>query len=78
MSNYRLDIKGLITLVDYSNIYDCMELISGNDSLTITSRKENKEELEIVKSMIKHNNFLIDETIKGIEQEYFIRAYKDN
>ena len=78
MSNYRLDVKGAITLGDYSSIYDYMEMISKNDSLTITTTEENKKELEIVRSMLKHKDFLIDENVESIKEEYFIKAYKNN
>ncbi len=78
MSNYRLDVKGAITLGDYSSIYDYMEMISKNDSLTITTTEENKKELEIVRSMLKHKDFLIDENVESIKEEYFIKAYRNN
>lgn len=78
MSNYRLDVKGLITLGDYSNIYDSMEMINKNDSLTITISEENENEIEIVKSMLKYKDFLIDENIKDVDKEYFITAYRKN
>lgn len=78
MSNYRLDVKGLITLGDYGNIYDSMGMINKNDSLTIIIGEQNEKELEIVKSMLKYKDFLIDEDIKDVDKEYFIKAYKKN
>ena len=76
MSNYRLDVKGLITLGDYSNIYDSMGMINKNDSLTITIGEGNEKELEIVKSILKYKDFLIDEDTKDVDREYFITAHK--
>lgn len=78
MSNYRLDVKGAITLGDYSSIYDYMEMINNNDSLIITITEENKKELEIVKSMLKNKNFFIDGNIEDIHRKYFIKARKNN
>lgn len=76
MCDYRLDLRGLITLEDYSSIDDYMELINSNDNLTITITEKDKLELEIFKSMIRNKNFLIYEKIKNNDDSYSIKVCK--
>jgi hypothetical protein len=78
MCDYRLDFKGIITLEDYSSIYDYMELVSSNDNLTITIDEQNEFEVEMFKSMVKNKKFSIYERIKNDDNSCSITVGKSN
>jgi hypothetical protein len=78
MCDYRLDFKGIITLEDYSSIYDYMELVSINDNLTITIDEQNEFEVEMFKSMLKNKKFSIYERIKNDDNSCSITVGKSN
>jgi hypothetical protein len=78
MCDYRLDFKGIITLEDYSSIYDYMELVNSNDNLTITIDEQNEFEVEMFKSMVKNKKFSIYERIKNNDNSCSITVGKSN
>lgn len=76
MSNYKMDIKGDLGLSEYSNIFDYMGVVDSNDTFTITLEEIKKEDLKMITSMLRRNNFeIVDEGIdkKG---DYYINANK--
>lgn len=74
MSEYNLDIFGDIKLSDYSRIYDYMGVVDVEDKFTITFNERNKNNLDILCSMLESNNFIFrTEGGKNGEKKY-IRA----
>ncbi|MBE6051515.1 MAG: hypothetical protein E7214_12935 [Clostridium sp.] len=76
MSDYKMDIKGCIGLSEYSNIHDYLGVVDKDDNFTITLKRNSNQEINIISSMLRDNNFNIisegyDE--KGI---YYICAHK--
>ena len=76
MPDYKMDIRGKLGLSEYSDIYDYMGIVDKNDNFTITLDSSNKQNLNIITSMLRESNFFILE--EGINQsgDYYISANK--
>lgn len=76
MPDYKMDISGGLGLSEYSNIYDYMSVVDKNDNFTITLNSSNKEDINMISSMLKESNFCIEE--QGVNQggKYYINANK--
>ena len=77
MSEYRLDIPGDISLSDYSSIHDYMGIISHNDSLTITSKTKDLDEMKILCKMLENNQFTIVTQGDTQNGQYYITSQKE-
>ena len=76
MPDYKMDIKGKLGLSEYSNIYDYMGIVEKDDNFLITLDDSNKQQVNMITSMLKESNFkVIDEGISKNGQ-YFINANK--
>ena len=75
MSDYKLDINGAIELSDYSSIYDYMEIVNENDSLTINLRGKD-DDFDIICSMLKEKGFNIIRKENVENQVHYILASK--
>lgn len=76
MSNYKMDIKGDLGLSEYSNIFDYMGVVDSKDTFTITLEEIKKEDLKMITSMLRRNNFeIVDEGISK-KGDYYINANK--
>lgn len=76
MSNYKMDIKGNIELQDYSNIHDYIGIVDEDDNFTITIDKCDENNVDIICSMLKDNNFNIIEQGYDNRGVYYINAHK--
>jgi hypothetical protein len=76
MSDYKMDIKGYIGLSEFSNIYDYLGVVDKNDSFTITVDTTNDDEINMINSLLKDNNFCISEEGYDVVGTYHISAYK--
>lgn len=76
MPNYKMNIKGDLGLSEYSNIFDYMGVIDNEDRFTITLEKMKEEDLSIITSMLKGNNFKIVNEGSGKYGDYYISADK--
>lgn len=76
MSDYRMDIKGDIGLSEYSNIYDYLGIVDKNDKFMITLDKNDNNEINIINSMLKDNNFFVSEEGYNDLGNYYINAQK--
>ena len=76
MPDYKMDIRGKLGLSEYSDIYDYMGIVDKNDNFTITIDSSNRQNLNIITSMLRESNFFILE--EGINQsgDYYISANK--
>ena len=76
MSDYKMDIRGILGLGEYSDIHDYMGIVEKNDNFTITIDTNNKQHINIITSMLRENNFKILE--QGISNggDYYITANK--
>ena len=76
MSDYKMDIRGILGLGEYSDIHDYMGIVDKNDNFTITIDTNNKQHINIITSMLRENNFDILE--QGISNggDYYITANK--
>ena len=76
MPDYIMDIRGKLGLSEYSDIYDYMGIVDKNDNFTITLDSSNRQNLNIITSMLRESNFFILE--EGINQsgDYYISANK--
>jgi len=77
MPNYRMDIKGNLGLSEYSNIFDYMGVVDSEDTFTITLEDIKKEDLKMITSMLKGNNFEIVNEGIGKDGDYYINANKE-
>ena len=76
MPDYKMDVNGGLGLCDYSNIFDYMGVVDRNDNFTITLDSVDKNDINIITSMLKDSNFsILDE---GVNQtgKYYINANK--
>ena len=76
MPDYKMDVNGGLGLSDYSNIFDYMGVVDRNDNFTITLDSVDKNDINIITSMLKDSNFsILDE---GFNQtgKYYINANK--
>ena len=76
MSEYRLDITGEIDLSAYSNIYDYVAIVGQNDKLIITVEGNNKENIGVLCSLLKNDNFSINSNKNDVNDKTFISASK--
>lgn len=76
MSDYSMDIKGNLELSDYSNIFDYLNIVDSGDNFIIRINKENKNNINVINSMLKDNKFeIINEGYDSLG-DYSINAYK--
>ena len=59
MPDYKMDVNGGLGLSDYSNIFDYMGVVDRNDNFTITLDSVDKNDINIITSMLKDSNFSI-------------------
>ncbi|WP_207640961.1 hypothetical protein [Clostridium lundense] len=78
MSQYKLDINGIINLSDYSSIYDYIDIVGEEDSLTINMNFDNKDDYYIVCNMLKDKGFHIVESKELGNSKYCILASRAN
>lgn len=76
MSEYKMDINGMIGLSDYSNIHDYISIIDRNDNFTITLDDSAKTSLDIIQSILKDSKFSI--TSEGVDNQgkYYMSLHK--
>ncbi|GAA0078933.1 hypothetical protein [Clostridium weizhouense] len=76
MSDYSMDIKGNLELSDYSNIFDYLNIVDSGDNFIIRINKENRNNINVINSMLKDNKFeIINEGYDSLG-DYSINAYK--
>ena len=78
MSEYRLDVKGIISLSDYGNIYDYMDVVGINDKFTISMDYLDEKNVELIISMLRYKDFIIMYNGKNEQGKYYIKACRDN
>lgn len=78
MSDYRLDVNGIVTLSDYGDIYDYIDIVGDNDKFTITMDHLDNENTELIMSVLKYKDFIIMDNGKNEEGKYYIKAYRNN
>lgn len=59
MPDYKMDINGQLGLSEYSNIFDYMSVVDTKDNFTITLDNVQKENINIIISMLKDSKFSI-------------------
>lgn len=76
MPDYRMDISGQLGLSEYSNIFDYMNVVDTKDNFTITLDDVEKENINIITSMLKDSKFSI--LNEGIDDKgkYYINVNK--
>lgn len=76
MPDYRMNINGHLGLSEYSNIFDYMSVVDTNDNFTITLDNLERENINIITSMLKDSKFSILK--EGIENDgkYHINVNK--
>lgn len=76
MSDYSMDISGDIQLSDYSNIFDYLNIIDRNDNFVIRIDKRNKNDINLINTMLEDNQFVINYTQYDDFGNYYISANK--
>ena len=76
MCNYRMDIKGKISLSDYSNIFDYINIVDVCDRFMIYMESLDDDNIGIICSMLKDNNFNIKNQGYDNQGIYYINAKK--
>lgn len=77
MPDYKMDISGGLGLSEYSNIFDYMGVVDRNDNFTITLDSVDKNDINIITSMLKDSKFsIIDEGVNHTGK-YYINANKE-
>ena len=74
MSDYKMDINGVLGLSEYSNIFDYMGVVDRNDNFIITLNKANENDINIITSMLSDKNFYIVDKGIGQDGNYYISA----
>ncbi|MEG1003656.1 MAG: hypothetical protein RSD13_02665 [Clostridium sp.] len=76
MSDYRMDIRGVIGLSEYSNIYDYLCVVDKEDKFTISIDREDEDSIHTINSMLKDNKFIVDENGYDKNGKYYINAHR--
>lgn len=76
MPDYRMDINGDLGLSEYSNIFDYMGVVDSKDSFKITLNNVQKENINIITSMLKDSKFSIVNEGMDTSGNYYINASK--
>lgn len=74
MSDYSMDISGNMGLSDYSNIFDYLNIIEKNDNFVIRIDKNNSRDIDMITSMLRDNNFIINYTQYDDLGNYYINT----
>jgi hypothetical protein len=74
MSDYSMDVNGIIGLSDYSNIFDYLNIIDKDDNFVIRIDKNNKGDIDLISSMLRDNKFAINYTQYDEFGNYYISA----
>ena len=76
MTDYKMDINGQLGLSEYSNIFDYMRVVDYKDNFTITLDNVQRENINIITSMLKDSKFSI--LNEGIDDrgKYYIDVNK--
>jgi hypothetical protein len=77
MSEYRLDVQGELELSDYSSFHDYIEVIGGEDKLTIVVDKKGGSDMDILCSMLINQRFSVSSEKREQDGKYYISAYKN-
>ncbi|AGX45306.1 hypothetical protein [Clostridium saccharobutylicum] len=77
MSDYSMDISGNIELSDYSNIFDYLNIIDKDDNFIIKINKNNKQDIDVINSMLEDNKFIIKCAQYDDFGNYYINANKN-
>lgn len=77
MSDYSMNISGNIELSDYSNIFDYLNIIDKDDNFVIRIDKNNRNDINLINTMLKDNNFIINYTQYDEFGNYYISANKE-
>ena len=76
MPDYRMDINGDLGLSEYSNIFDYMGVVDSKDNFKITLNNLQKENINIITSMLKDSKFSIVNEGIDTNGKYYINASK--
>lgn len=76
MSQYQMSIDGNIELMDYSSIYDYIAIVGVNDNLVITLSDNKVENINVLCTILKDNNFVIDCNKHYNDGKYRIHAIR--
>lgn len=76
MPDYRMDINGDLGLSEYSNIFDYMGVVDSKDNFKITLNNVQKENINIITSMLKDSKFSILNEGIDTNGNYYIDANK--
>ena len=76
MPDYRMNINGQLGLSEYSNIFDYMRVVDENDNFTITLDNVEKENINIITSMLRDCKFAILNEGIDTEGKYYINVNK--
>ncbi|MGL5245701.1 MAG: hypothetical protein ACRC7R_11045 [Sarcina sp.] len=78
MCNYKMDIRGKIGLSDYSNIYDYIDIIADKGVVTISMEGLDKENIDLINSMLCDKKFIINSEGYDSSGIYYINACKNS
>ncbi len=76
MCNFRIDISGKIGLSDYSTIFDYIEIVNSSDNLIIYMQSMGNDDVEVIHSILKDNNFNVNSQGYDNNEIYYIIAKK--
>lgn len=76
MSEYKMSIKGKITLEDYGSIYDYIEIVKKDDELTIFIDSDEDKNVEIICNILKNKYFTVKQNKVCDVGKYCIKALK--
>lgn len=76
MSNYRMDINGIIQLSDYSLIQDYIEIVDNDDNIVFHINNNPETEIDILCNLLEKDKFTILSKLKNNEGGYYVEAKK--
>lgn len=77
MSQYELQINGGINLSDYADIYEYINLIGHEDRFTITMDRVDKQNAEVICSMLQNKDFSIIDKGQKKNGKSYITAFRN-
>mgnify|MGYP000857305280 CR=1 FL=1 len=78
MSQYKLDINGIVNLSDYSSIYDYIDIVGEEDKLIVNIKDDDRDNYHIICNMLKDKGFDIIGSKKSSSCKYCILAIRKN
>lgn len=69
-----MSFKNSMEVGDYSTLYDYFSLIDEGDSISILLKENDKENMELIRSLLERKNFFVESCAEDKSKNYIIKA----